>query len=128
MKKILSSLLVCVLLIASLFALASCGDKDKTLSGTYEGNGLTLKFKGETVTVAITDLAVRYELRGEYDIDDKKGKLSIEFSFKDLDEASEEEAKVLLELEKFGNVFDSTQPFEDNGKNIKIGLLTFTKK
>ena len=45
MKKIISALLVCVLLVGCMFALASCG---KTLSGTYEakiiGTGVSYEF------------------------------------------------------------------------------------
>ena len=134
MKKFLSAVLVCLLLVGSVFALAACGDeKNNKLSGTYEGHGLTLIFSGDNVTVEIIDMAVRCRLNGEYEIKDKKGKLAIEFSFDDADEESEdgyteEQLKVIDKLESLDTDFFTLQPFEKSGSSIKIGVLTFTKK
>ena len=69
MKKIISTILVCVLLVGSLFTLASCTN----LSGTYEGTLLLLAFSGNEVSInlkgADEDNAIkaRYEIKKEDD-------------------------------------------------------------
>jgi hypothetical protein len=45
MKKIVSALLVCFLLVGSMFALVSCGGGIK--NGTYESEGMTVIIKGD---------------------------------------------------------------------------------
>ena len=131
MKKIIT-LILSVLIVATLvFMLVGCGDSSNKLSGTYEGNGLSLSFSGDSVTVEISELGARYRLVGEYEIKTTGEKQSIKFSFKDIDEEgiTEGEVKVLQKLESFGNVFaDSPQPLYREEKSIRISLLNFTKK
>ena len=131
MKKIISLILSTLLIATLVFALASCGEESKKLSGTYEGNGLTLTFSGDSVTVEITEHSARYRLAGGYEIEDAGEKQSIKFSFKDIDEEgiTEGEIKVIQKLDSFANIFDgSKNPIYREESAIRISLHTFTKK
>lgn len=82
MKKIISLILACVLLIGCMFSLASCS---AFLVGTYENKGLltttTIEFKLDgTVTYTVGSIS----LVGEYDIEkNDNGDLEIELDFED---------------------------------------------
>ena len=65
MKKTLSLLLVCVLLVGCIFSLASCG---KTLSGTYKADvvvgGTSYTFSGSKVTLTAEVLGFEKSFEG----------------------------------------------------------------
>ncbi len=111
MKKIVSSVLVCVLLLSTVFVLASCG---KTLMGTYENEttGISYEFVGNKVTRKAPALIgggtnVR---EGEYSIEDGK----ITFTFDDDKDNS--------------GTFDFSETTDGDKTYIKIGLFTYYKK
>ena len=122
MKKFLSAILVCVLLVGTMLSLVSCGN---SLSGTYEGLLFDLKFKGSKVTIILGDEEV---LTGTYEIEEEDGKKTISFDFVDEDDATEEQKKVLKTIDA---ILDADLPFEKDGDTIKIGKIiksSFTKK
>lgn len=122
MKKFLSAILVCVLLVGTMLSLVSCGN---SLSGTYEGLLFDLKFKGSKVTIILADEEV---LTGTYEIEEEDGKKTISFDFVDEDDATEEQKKVLKTIDA---ILDADLPFEKDGDTIKIGKIiksSFTKK
>lgn len=120
MKKIISLTLVCVLLICSMFVLASCA---KTLNGTYENNGAwgigasSLSFETDGSVVYTIGSA---SFTGTYEIVENKEteKLEIVFDF------GTEEATAL-------DALDGAKSFtegEENGVDfITIGGVKFTK-
>ena len=82
MKKIISALLVCVLLVGCVLALASCG---KMISGTYKdptGN-VQYKFSGNKVTKTTDKLIGDDEvIEGKYSITEADdGSMTITFEF-----------------------------------------------
>lgn len=114
MKKIISAVLVCVLLVCSVFALASCG---KTLSGKYEAElGLaevTYEFGAFgkvtcTVDPIVGDDAV-YE--GKYEFNEDGDKITITL------ESDDEDA----------DAYEGTYEFVENDKYIKLGLIQYNK-
>ena len=122
MKKVLSAILVCVLLVGTIFTLVSCGN---SLSGTYEGLLFDLKFKGSKVTIIVKDEEV---LTGTYEIEGKDDDMTISFDFIDEDKANEDE-KAALKL--IDSLLDGDIPFEKDGDTIKLGKILpakFTKK
>ncbi len=122
MKKFISALLVCVLLVGAMFTLVSCGN---TLSGTYDGGilGFDLKFKGSKVIILVDDEEV---LTGTYEIKEEDEKKKINFDFIDEDEANEDEKKILDKIEK---ILDTDLSFEKGEDSITIAyILKFTKK
>jgi hypothetical protein len=119
MKKVVSTVLVCVLLIGVMLTLVSCG---KQLSGTYKGLlGFDLKFSGNKVTAIVGDK----ELTGTYEIEEKDDKMTISFDFVDEKDASDDEAYVLGIIDK---ILGAPLSFKEDGKKITIGFLVFEKK
>ena len=130
MKRVISALLVCVLLVASVFAMASCG---KMLSGTYEAevNFLFTKYKvsysfsGNEVEVssvlssALGTLTPK-SVKGPYKItEDEDGELEITFDF------GEEEAPE--GAQDTGVALSFSEGEEDGVKYIKIAGVKYTK-
>jgi len=81
MKKTISMLLVCVLLLGTVFALSSCG-----LSGTYKNDLYTLEFSGDKVHIT-AKVSVGVTITSEYDAtykisDGENGKV-ITFTYAD---------------------------------------------
>ena len=116
MKKIISTLLVCVLLVGCVFALASCG---KTLSGTYKDalTGLTTyEFKGSKVTITAGAGNFTTTVEGKYEIttNDKDEEVII-FTFEDED------------AEKYSGEFAFAEGKEGDTEYIKIGILKYNK-
>lgn len=107
MKKILSSVLVCVMLLSCMLVLASCGN---TLSGTYEDEtGFTsLTFKGKNVEIEVfgASFDATYKIDGD----------TIIFEFEG------EEAKGFEGEMKFNKGNDS------DGKYIEIGFFKYYKQ
>lgn len=122
MKKVLSVVLVCMLLVGTMLSLVSCGN---SLSGTYEGLLFDLKFKGSKVTIIVDDEEV---LTGTYEIKEEDDKQTISFDFVDEDDATEDEKKVLKIID---SILGADLPFEKEDDTIKIGKILpakFTKK
>ena len=122
MKKLLSAVLVCLLLVGTMLSLVSCGN---SLSGTYEGLLFDLKFKGSKVTIIVNDEEV---LTGTYEIEKENDKMTISFDFVDEDEATDAEKEV---LELIDAILGQKLAFTEDGDTIKIGKiipLTFKKK
>ena len=123
MKRIISALLACVLLVGAMFTLVSCGN---TLSGTYEGTFYDLKFKGDKVSVIVKGEVL---LTGTYEIEeDDDGDKTISFDFVDEDKADEDEKEALKLLD---SLLDGDIAFEEDGDTIKLGKILpakFTKK
>ena len=132
MKKIVSLALVCVLLVCSAFALASCmGNK---LSGTYvketSAFGATLKvsytFKGDSVEISsVVSSAIGTlnptTVTGTYEIKETDdGKKTITFNFGD--EETPDGA------EESGVALSFNEGRDDNGSYIEIGGTKYTKE
>ena len=118
MKKVISSLLVCVMLLSCVLVLASCS---KTLSGKYEADafgiaGASYEFSGNKVVVTAEILGFEKDFEGTYEIkDNDEGKTVIVFTFGD-DDAS-----------KYSGEFDFAQGTEDGKSYIKIGGVQYKK-
>jgi len=118
MKKTLSLLLVCVLLVGCIFSLASCG---KTLSGTYKADvvvgGTSYTFSGSKVTLTAEVLGFEKSFEGTYEIaENDAGKLQITFTFgEDADS-------------KYSGSFDFAEGKEGETEYIKIGIVKYVKQ
>lgn len=118
MKRIVSAILVCVLLVSSMFMLTSCG---KSLSGEYKDdltNNVTYKFGAfGKVTLSIDSIIGEDKVyEGKYEIEGEDDDLEITFTFED-----EDANKV------YGGTSDFAQGEENGKKYIKIGFLTYSK-
>ena len=119
MKKIVSVMLVCVLLVGTLLSLTSCG---KTLTGTYKSElnmgiaatSTTYEFGifGK-VTCTINSFGSESVLEGEYEFNDAGDKITLTF---ENDEGVKE-----------SNTYDFSSGEEDGVKYIKIGIVKYTK-
>lgn len=119
MKRIISTLLVCVLLLGCVFTLASCG---KMLTGKYEAaitdeNKVTYEFSPfkvtRTTTVGALGFSKTTTTEGKYKIaENDKGELQITFTW----EGSEDAETVSF-----------AKGEEDGAKYIKLGLVKLTK-
>ena len=120
MKRILSALLVCVLLVGCVFALASCGKK---LSGTYSAGsgtlGTTYEFKGSDVTITYSVLGFEKTISGTYEITtNDEDKEVIVFTFADDAE----------DADKYEGEFSFAEGKEGDTEYIKIGGVQYNKK
>ena len=117
MKKIVSTVLVCVLLLSTMLALVSCG---KMLSGTYadELTGLTsYTFSGNKVTVKAGAGNYTKSVEGTYEIkENDEGKEVIVFTF-DSDDG-----------EKYEGEYAFVEGKEGDKVYIKIGLFKYIKQ
>ena len=120
MKKIVSTILVCVLLMGSLLTLASCG----MIFGKYEAEklGMTLEFSGKKVVITgeteVLGASVSKTYEAEYVIEENdEGNKTITFVY-----APDADQHPLLNGTK-----SFSQGEEDGEKYIKIGIITFTK-
>ena len=116
MKRIISTILVCVLLLGCVFTLASCG---KTLSGTYSADlaiakvSYEFKFGGKvtlTVDPIIGDTST-YE--GKYEVIDDTNEITLIFEDADAKE--------------YGGTSSFTTGEEEGVKYIKIGGVKYTE-
>ncbi|MBO5009751.1 MAG: hypothetical protein IKJ13_05030 [Clostridia bacterium] len=117
MKKIVSGILVCVMLIGCVFALASCG---KTLNGSYadELTGLTTyTFEGNKVTVSVGAGNFAKTFEGTYEIktNDKEEEV-IAFTFEG--DGSD----------KYTGEYAFVEGTEGDKEYIKIGIAKYIKK
>ena len=122
MKRILSAILLCAVLVCSLLTLWSCGGP---LSGKYEGDVFDLKFSGNNVTASVEGISVT--ISGTYEIKEKTdGSKTITFDFVSEDLA--QEGSMLLNL--IDVIMEPDLAFEEDGDTIKIGkfiVWEFTK-
>ena len=123
MKKVLSAIVACAILVGALFTLVSCGGP---LSGTYEGDLFDLKFSGNDVTVSFEKIETT--IKGTYEIKEKDDdSKTITFDFiKNEDDKEQTTAFALLDI-----IMSPDLPFEEDGDTIKIGKIVkfeFTKK
>ena len=119
MKRIISTLLVCALLLGCVLTMASCS---RVLMGEYEldaGLGSkTYEFAiPNKVVITYEVLTVEKTIEGTYKIaENEDGDLEITFTFE-----NEEES------EGYAGTFSFAQGEEDGVKYIKIGGLKYTK-
>lgn len=115
MKKIISTLLVCVLLLGCVLTLASCS---KMLSGKYVDalNVTSYEFKLNKYTLRVDNvIGEDTVIEGKYKIaENDKGDLTITFTWED-----DGEEKTQTESFSSGE--------EDGVKYIKIGFAKYTK-
>ena len=118
MKKILSTVVVCVLLLSCVLAFAGC----KTISGEYTDalSITTYKFSGSKVTITIDNIIGEDTvIEGKYSIDkNEEGDFEITFTFEGEDDG-----------EEYAGTFSFSEGKEENGtKYIKIAGIKYTKK
>lgn len=119
MKKIVSALLVCILLVGCTLALVSCGGP----SGKYKGAELfgistTYEFSGSKVTITTGAGNLTYTLNGEFEMgENDKGEETITFTFGEGEEDSEE----------YSGTHTYVEGEEDGVKYIKIDGVKYTK-
>ena len=117
MKKIVSSILVCVMLLGCVFALTSCV---KVLNGSYsdELTGLTTyTFEGKKVTIEAGVGNYTKKVEGTYEIKtNDKDEEVIVFTFEGDD------------AEKYTGEFAFVEGTEGDKQYIKIGLFKYIKK
>ena len=116
MKKTISMLLVCVLLLGTVFALSSCG-----LSGTYKNDLYTLEFSGDKVHIT-AKVSVGVTITSEYDAtykisDGENGKV-ITFTY-----ADDADKSVIFNGEKSYN-----EGSDNDGSYIEVGGIKLYKK
>ena len=114
MKKIISTLLVCVLLLGCVFTLASCS---KLLYGKYELDAVvgsvTYDFKVTKVAVTFELLGQETTVEGTFKItENEKGESQITFTFEDEEKAKE---------------YAGTFSFEKGEDYVKIGGVQYKK-
>ena len=103
MKKIVSALLVCFLLVGSMFALVSCGGT-KIDNGTYEADDMpmTLKVSGNEMTMlqeedgTSVEIKFTYEIKADEAEDAKEGAEVIVLTYKDTNIELSDEAEAAL--------------------------------
>ena len=118
MKKIISTLLVCVLLLGCVMTLASC---DRMVMGKYE---LDATIASKTYDFSITKVVITYEvlgqeksIEGKYKIaENEDGELEITFTFE-----NEEESK------EYAGTFSFEKGKEGDTNYIKIGGVKYNK-
>ena len=114
MKKIISTLLVCVLLLGCVLTLGSCS---KFLMGEYELDALVgsvkYEFKLTKVEITVEVLGQDTAFEGTYKIaENEKGETEITFTFEDDEKAKE---------------YAGTFSFEKGDGYIKIGGVKYNK-
>ncbi len=120
MKKTISILLVCVLLLGCVFALASCA---KTLSGKYEAGsdllGTTYEFKGNKVTITYKVLGFSKTADATYEIKtNEEGKEIITIT---LDTGAEDSA------DEYAGEFVLLEGKEGDTSYIKLNGVQYNK-
>ena len=122
MKKVVSILLVCVLLVGCVFALASCA---KTLNGEYKADAAiisrTYKFEGNKVAITYEILGFEKTVEGTYTIaKDEEGveKITITLNSEDKDEDGADE---------YEGSYEFVEGKEGDVEYIKIGGTQYNK-
>ena len=138
MKRILSATLACLLLVSMVIVLASCGGG---LSGTYEasknGETQTLVFKGDTLTITMTDGEETETIKYTYTLNEDQTKISLtmaEDDVKDMLKANlGEDVYNALDAETLASyIANFTTPNEMAitiaDDSVEIGGMKYTKK
>ncbi len=124
MKKIISTVLLCVLLVSSVFTLASCN----MISGTYEGEvnlvittyKLSYEFKGDKVTITSKLGSISTEANATYKIGEKEnGDKTITFTYGDGEKADG--------AAEGGVALSFNQGSDNDGKYIEIAGIRYYK-
>lgn len=118
MKKFLSVVLACALLVGCVMIFASCG-----LSGTYEkevaGTEVSFAFKGNKVTLVVDFPIIEKDLvlNGTYELgEDEEGNKTITITYED---DSSDEAK------KYGGTLSFAEGTENGEKYVSIGGVRY---
>lgn len=122
MKRTLSFVLACALLLGAVLLLASCG---KTLSGEYTLDGYvgskTYAFDGKSVAITYEISGFEKTIEGTYEItENEEGEKRITIT---LDKEDEEDASAKV----YAGEFSFSEGEEDGVKYIKIGGAKYTK-
>ena len=118
MKKIISVMLACMLLVACICTLASCG---KTLSGEYEANliaaEVTYSFKSSGKLVVEVDPIIGNDviLEGTYAFNDDGDEITISINSNDED------------ADKYSGTFSFSEGVEDGEAYIKLSGIKYSK-
>lgn len=119
MKRIVSTFVVCLLLISCVFAFTACG---AMISGEYKDawSVTTYKFSFNKVTITIDNMiGDDTVIEGKYSIEkDEDGNRKITFTF----ESTEEDAK------NYSGTFDFKEGEEEGKKYIQIGVIKYYKQ
>ena len=117
MKKTISTILVCVLMISSILVLASCG-----ISGTYKNGTTTLEFSASKVTITdsveFLGAVTTKTYEAKYKIAETDDGKQITFTYED----GADEHLILCGTKTF------SEGETDGVKYIKIGLVTYNKQ
>ena len=117
MKRIISTILVCVLLLGCVMSLASCG---KTLTGTYKANVLgsdvtyEFKFGGKVILTVDPLIGNTSTYEGKYTVNNDTQEIT--FVFEDEDA-----------MELYGGTKDFLPVTEGDAKYVKIGGVKYTE-
>ena len=158
MKKIVSALLVCFLLVGSMFALVSCG-ATKIANGTYEAEeeSMVVKIDGDEFTIvqeedgSSVEIVFTYEIKADEAEDAKEGaevivltykSTSINFSdetkeqlngaleYLGVDSVDEYIDQLIAEMEEMYTNEEAKEPvpFEKTENGFIMDEMEFTKK
>lgn len=120
MKKTISMLLVCVLLVGCVFALASCG---KTLNGKYEAGGdwlgVAYEFSGNKVEITYKVATFEKNVDATYEI--KKNDDGVEVMVITLEDGAEDSA------DKYAGEFKFLEGKEGDTSYIKLDGVQYNK-
>ena len=135
MKKISSAFLVCVLLVGTVFALASCGGG---LSGTYElsedGMTQTIKFSGKNLEMTMKAGDESMTLKYTYELNEDETKITLTADKASLKQYYADmmgvEASTVTDamLEESGMLEPQELDFEKGDDFVKIEDMKYTKK
>ena len=116
MKKIISTILVCLLLVGSVLSLASCS---KSISGKYHFNGIskdvTLEF-GMFGKITVTETPIigdQVVFEGKYKLNDAGDEITITIENEDANE--------------YNGTFDFAKVTVNEEESITIGLYKYEK-
>ena len=126
MKKILSAILVCVMMLCMVLALASCGGDIP--SGRYESlTGLDIEISGDRFIIEEDDI----KAVAKYKVDGDKITLTfdkIEYVGDDADERADFESNKATLSALFEQTYCGEKKYEKTDDGFKMGVLTFEKK
>ena len=126
MKKTLSAILVCILMLGCVLALASCGDIP---GGKYESkvSGIDIEISGDRFIV----LEDGVKGIAKYKVEDNKITLTfdkVEYVGDDADEREEFNANKATIGAAFEQMFCGEHDYEKTDDGFKMGIWTFEKK
>ena len=121
MKKIISALIICVLVVGCVCALTGCGGK--TLNGTYKADAsiasTTYEFSGNNVEITYEVFGFEKSIEGTYKITtDEEGDMTLTITIESEEEGAEDYA---------GEHTFSEGTDEYGAEYIKIDNVTFKK-